>query len=716
MSLDTAQIIGNRLNYPRKNVAAVLKMFDEGATIPFIARYRKEATGSLDEVALQNIRTHSRALEELEKRKEFIAEALSNQGVLTDELAHRLAASLDIAEVEDIYLPYKPRRRSKATAARENGLEPLAKLIMAQKLTHPEMSAYKFVKGEIADASEAVAGACDIIAEWVSESEKARNLVRAKFARSAVLESKVVKGKEVEGDNFRNYFDYAKPLRIANSHHYLALRRGEQQGVLKVTISIDDEEMIDRLCRMFVRPGATSKCAELVSKAVKDGYKRLLRPAIETEVAASAKEKADSAAISVFADNVKQLLMAQPLGRKRVMGIDPGFKNGCKIACIDEQGALLATDVVYPCAPVNDVYKAADILCNMVGRNGIDVIAVGDGTASRETMAFLRDITFPRQVVITPVSESGASIYSASETARREFPDLDITLRGAVSIARRLLDPLSELVKIDPKSIGVGQYQHDVDQSSLRNALDFTVEHCVNAVGVDVNTASVELLSRVSGIGPALAVNIVNRRNEKGSFETRNDLLEVARMGKKTFEQCAPFLRINGGSNPLDATGVHPERYKLVEKIARDCGIETAALIRNKTRLDSIDLERYMDKTTGMPTLTDIVNELARPGRDPRIKEDSKPLFDPDVAAIADLHIGREITGKVNNITAFGAFVDIGLKVNGLIHISQMSDGFVSSPAQVLSVGQTVRVKVLDVDAQRSRVALTMKGITQDGL
>lgn len=716
MSLDTAQIIGNRLNYPRKNVAAVLKMFDEGATIPFIARYRKEATGSLDEVALQNIRTHSRALEELEKRKEYIAEALSNQGVLTDELAQRLAASLDIAEVEDIYLPYKPRRRSKATAARENGLEQLAKLIMAQKLTHPETSAYKFVKGEIADASEAVAGACDIIAEWVSESEKARNLVRAKFARSAVLESKVVKGKEVEGDNFRNYFDYTKPLRIANSHHYLALRRGEQQGVLKVTISIDDEEMIDRLCRMFVRPGATAQCAELVSKAVKNGYKRLLRPAIETEVAASAKEKADSAAISVFADNVKQLLMAQPLGRKRVMGIDPGFKNGCKVACIDEQGALLATDVVYPCAPVNDVYKAADILCNMVGRNGIDVIAVGDGTASRETMAFLSNITFPRQVVITPVSESGASIYSTSETARREFPDLDITLRGAVSIARRLLDPLSELVKIDPKSIGVGQYQHDVDQSSLRNALDFTVEHCVNAVGVDVNTASVELLSRVSGIGPALAVNIVNRRNEKGSFETRNDLLEVARMGKKTFEQCAPFLRINGGSNPLDATGVHPERYKLVEKIARDCGIETAALIRNKTRLDSIDLERYMDKTTGMPTLTDIVNELARPGRDPRIKEESKPLFDPDVAAIADLYIGREITGKVNNITAFGAFVDIGLKVNGLIHISQMSDGFVSSPAQVLSVGQTVRVKVLDVDAQRSRVALTMKGITQNGL
>ncbi|MDE6459514.1 MAG: RNA-binding transcriptional accessory protein [Paramuribaculum sp.] len=716
MSLDTAQIIGNRLNYPRKSVAAVLKMFDEGATIPFIARYRKEATGSLDEIALQNILTHSRALEELEKRKAFIADALASQGVLTDELAQRLASSLDSAEIEDIYLPYKPRRRSKATAARENGLEPLAKLIMAQKLNNPESSAAKFVKGEIADAAEAVSGACYIIAEWISESEKARNLVRAKFARSAMLEAKVVKGKESEGDNYRNYFEYSKPLRIANSHHYLAMRRGENLGILKVSISIDDEEMIDRLCRMFVRPGATTACAQLIGMAVKDGYKRLLRPAIETEVAASTKEKADSAAIAVFADNAKQLLMAQPLGRKRVMGIDPGFKNGCKVACIDEQGTLLATEVVYPCAPVFDVYQAADTLCSMVGRYGIDVIAVGDGTASRETTAFLKDVTFPRKVVITPVSESGASIYSASETARREFPYLDITLRGAVSIARRLLDPLSELVKIDPKSIGVGQYQHDVDQPSLRNALNFTVEHCVNAVGVDVNTASVELLSRVSGIGSALAENIVNRRNEKGSYKSRNDLLDVARMGKKTFEQCAPFLRINGGNNPLDATAVHPERYRLVEKIAHDCGVETSELIRNKSRLESIDLERYLDKTTGMPTLTDIVNELARPGRDPRIKEEAKQLFDPEVVALSDLHIGKEITGKINNITAFGAFVDIGLKVNGLIHISQMSEGFVSSPSQILSVGQAVRVKVLDVDAQRSRVALTMKGVTQDGL
>lgn len=716
MALDIAQVISKKLNYPRKNVAAVLKMFADGATIPFIARYRKEATGSLDEVALQNIRKNAEALDELEKRKEFVAAALESHGALTDELALRLASSLDPSEVEDIYLPYKPRRRSRAASARENGLEPLAKQIMAQKLSNVRSAAKKYVKGEIADIDDALAGASDIIAEWVSESEKARNLVRARYSRSAVLESKVVKGKEAVGENFRNYFEYSKPLRLANSHHYLAIRRGEDAGVLKVSISIEDEEMVERLCRMFVRVDSTAECAEIVKGAVKDGYRRLLRPAIESEVASSSKEKADTAAISVFADNVEQLLMAQPLGRKRVMGIDPGFRNGCKVACIDEQGGLMSTEVVYPCAPANDVYGAADVLCNLVGRLGIDVIAVGDGTASRETMSFLRDVTFPRQVQIALVSESGASIYSASETARREFPDLDITLRGAVSIARRLLDPLSELVKIDPKSIGVGQYQHDVDQTALRNALDFTVEHCVNAVGVDVNTASVELLSRVSGIGPSLAGNIVTVRNEKGRFDSRNELLSVPRMGKKTFEQCAPFLRISGGSNPLDETGVHPERYQLVERIARDCGVETRALIRDKARLESIDLEKYIDKTIGIPTLTDIVTELARPGRDPRIKEEEKRIFDPDVAALGDLYIGRELTGKVNNLTAFGAFVDIGLKVNGLIHISQMSDDFVSNPSQILSVGQPVRVKVIDIDTQRARVALTIKGVSQNGI
>ncbi|ROT08496.1 RNA-binding transcriptional accessory protein [Muribaculaceae bacterium Isolate-104 (HZI)] len=716
MPLDAAQVISDKLNIPRKQVAAVLRLFADGATIPFIARYRKEATGSLDEVALNSIRTNAVALDELEKRKEFIAGTLSMQGVLTEELALRLASSLDPAEIEDIYLPYRPRRRTRATAARENGLEPLARIVMAQKTADPLKAASHYVGGEVDSAEDAIAGASDIIAEWVSESEKSRNLVRSKFARSAQLTSKVVKGKEEAGDKYRSYFDFSKPLRLASSHNYLAVRRGEEEGFLKVAISIDDDEMVERLCRMFVRHGASEKCTDIVRDAVRDGYKRLLRPSIEAESAQAAKEKADAAAISVFADNVQQLLMAPPLGRKRVMAIDPGFKNGCKVACIDEQGALMATDVVYPCAPVNDMYGAADVLCTMVGRLGIDVIAVGDGTASRETMSFLRDVTFPRNVTTVLVSESGASIYSASETARREFPDLDITLRGAVSIGRRLLDPLAELVKIDPKSIGVGQYQHDVNQSALKDALDFTVEHCVNAVGVDVNTASVELLSKVSGIGPSLAGNIVEARTAKGRFGCRGDLLEVPRMGKKTFEQCAPFLRITGGSNPLDATGVHPERYQLVERMAGDCGVEPKDLIRNKAKLESLDLERYIDRYTGMPTLNDIVAELQRPARDPRVKEEETRIFDPDVAAIADLHIGLEIVGKVNNITAFGAFVDIGLKINGLVHISQLSEDFVSDPSGLVKVGQRVRVKVIDVDAQRGRVALSMRGVRQNDL
>lgn len=716
MPLDIAQIVGDRLNISRKQIAAVLRLFEDGATIPFIARYRKEATGSLDEVTLQTIRSHAAAVEELEKRKEFVADALSKAGALTDEIAMRLATTQDANEVEDIYLPYKPKRRSRAAAARENGLEPLAKIIMAQNIDNPQTKAAKFVKGNISDVAEAIAGASDIIAEWVNESEKARNLLRSRFTRSAVLTSRVVRGKETEGDNYRNYFDFSKPLRMVSSHNYLAVRRGEEEGILKVSISVDDDEMTERLCRMFVKMTATPECADIVKGAVRDGYRRLLRPSIESEVAQAAKEKADGAAISIFADNVGQLLMAPPLGRKRVMGIDPGFKNGCKIACIDEQGALLATEVVYPCAPVNDMYGAADILCNLVGRLGIDVIAVGDGTASRETMSFLRDVTFPRPVAVNLVSESGASIYSASEVARREFPDLDITLRGAVSIARRLLDPLSELVKIDPKSIGVGQYQHDVDQTALRDALDFTVERCVNAVGVDVNTASVELLSKVSGIGPALAGHIVNTRTSNGRFQSRSELLDVPRMGKKAFEQCAAFLRISGGSNPLDSTGVHPERYQLVERMAKDCGVEPKELIRNKAKLDTLDLERYLDRYTGMPTLTDIVAELQRPARDPRVKEETPKIFDPDVAAIADLHIGREITGKVSNITAFGAFVDIGLKVNGLVHISQLSEKFVSNPADVVSVGQRIRVKVIDVDAPRGRVALTLRGVSQNDL
>ncbi len=664
MPLDAAQVISDKLNIPRKQVAAVLRLFADGATIPFIARYRKEATGSLDEVALNSIRTNAVALDELEKRKEFIAGTLSMQGVLTEELALRLASSLDPAEIEDIYLPYRPRRRTRATAARENGLEPLARIVMAQKTADPLKAASHYVGGEVDSAEDAIAGASDIIAEWVSESEKSRNLVRSKFARSAQLTSKVVKGKEEAGDKYRSYFDFSKPLRLASSHNYLAVRRGEEEGFLKVAISIDDDEMVERLCRMFVRHGASEKCTDIVRDAVRDGYKRLLRPSIEAESAQAAKEKADAAAISVFADNVQQLLMAPPLGRKRVMAIDPGFKNGCKVACIDEQGALMATDVVYPCAPVNDMYGAADVLCTMVGRLGIDVIAVGDGTASRETMSFLRDVTFPRNVTTVLVSESGASIYSASETARREFPDLDITLRGAVSIGRRLLDPLAELVKIDPKSIGVGQYQHDVNQSALKDI----------------------------------------RRN--GAHCSKVFLPMRGTSSKSPRQPNLPLAVL--------ASTILPDQ--LVERMAGDCGVEPKDLIRNKAKLESLDLERYIDRYTGMPTLNDIVAELQRPARDPRVKEEETRIFDPDVAAIADLHIGLEIVGKVNNITAFGAFVDIGLKINGLVHISQLSEDFVSDPSGLVKVGQRVRVKVIDVDAQRGRVALSMRGVRQNDL
>ena len=547
----------------------------------------------------------------------------------------------------------------------------------------------------------------------MSENEKARNLVRQRFARNATVSSRVIRGKEDEAVNYQNYFSFSKSLRLCGSHNYLAMRRGEEEGLLRVSITIDDDEITERLYRLFIKSFCTTSAAEIMRQAISDGYRRLLKPAIENEVAALTKKRADDAAISIFAENVRHLLMEPPLGRKRVMGIDPGFKSGCKVACIDEQGTLLATETIYPCAPVGDVYRAADTLCMLVGRLGIDVIAVGDGTASRETMGFLADITFPRSVSIQTVSERGASVYSASDCARREFPGLDVTLRGAVSIARRLLDPLAELVKIDPKSIGVGQYQHDVNQAGLKRALDFTVESCVNAVGVDVNTASPELLAQVSGIGNALSNYIVDYRNANGQFRNREQLLDVPRMGKKAYEQCAAFLRINGGDNPLDSTGVHPESYGIVARMASDAGVSVGELIRNKAKLENIDIELYADKNIGLPTLRDIIGELEKPARDPRVKEPEPVMYSKDVAEIADLHIGQEITGRVTNLTAFGAFVDIGLKVNGLVHISQLSDRFVSNPAEYLRVGQSVKVRVIDVDAPRARVALTMKGVVQ---
>lgn len=705
-------IISEELNIMRKHISATLRMLDEGATVPFIARYRKEATGSLDEVMVQKIKLRYDELKDFFKRRDFICDTIRQQGAMTPELEARIESTFDPIVLEDIYLPFKPKRRTRAAAAIENGLEPLARQIMAQNLDDIEKVASKYVGDKVPTTEEAISGALDVIAEWVSESEKARNIVRAKFGRAAVVKCKVVKGKEAEGENYKNYFDFSEPMRTCTSHRYLAMCRGENEGILSVSISIDDNEMVDRLCRMFVKPGATEECAARVRVAVKDGYKRLLRPAIESEMASQLKNRSDESAISLFVDNLRQLLLSAPLGKKRVMAIDPGFKSGCKVVNLDEQGNLLGHEVVYPNAPANDFYGAADTLCAMVAHDNIDAIALGNGTASRDTEKFLESIRFPRNVEIHVVSEQGASIYSASDVAREEFPDEDITVRGAVSIGRRMLDPLAELVKIDPKSIGVGQYQHDVNQTKLKEALDYTVESCVNSVGVNVNTASRQLLSYVSGIGPALASYIVEYRKEHGDFANRQELLNVPRMGEKAFQQCAGFLRIPGGDNPLDNTGVHPERYELVETIAKSSKCDIKRLMTDRNFLHNIDIEQFATKDVGMPTLTDLVKELEKPGRDPRVGSD-KVEFDEAVKKIDDLHIGQELTGKVNNITAFGVFVDLGLKENGLIHISQLSDKYISSPNEVVRMGQVLKVRVIDVDASRGRIALTLKGVMQ---
>ena len=697
--------------YLRKHVAACLRLLDDGATVPFISRYRKEATGGMDEVTVHTVQMRHQELTELDKRKEYILDVIKERGALTPELQERITETLDPMVLEDIYLPYKPKRNTRAQVARSLGLEPLARIIMAQNSSEIEKQAKKYAK-EAGSVQAAIEGAADIIAEWVSESEKARNLVRSRYQRSATISSKVISGKEEEGRNYQNYFDFSEPLRLCTSHRYLAIRRGEEEGILKVSISIDDDEMIDRLSRMFVKSGATPEAAAVVRTAVKDGYRRLMRPSIENEIAAITKDKSDEGAIQMFADNVRQLLMASPLGRKRVLAIDPGFRTGCKLVVLDEQGNLMQHDVIYPTPPANDYVGAADAICFYVDRYRIDAIAIGNGTAGRETERFVRDLMLPRKVQIFMVNENGASVYSASEVAREEFPNEDVTVRGAVSIGRRLLDPLAELVKIDPKSIGVGQYQHAVNQTKLKEALDYVVESCVNTVGVNINTASKQLLSYVSGIGPTLAANIVKYRAENGDFTSRAELMNVSRMGEKAFQQCAGFLRIPGGKNPLDNTAVHPERYALVEQIAADAKADIARLTRDRNLLHSIELDKYVTKEVGLPTLTDIILELEKPGRDPRETAEEIP-YDDAVRKIDDLHIGQELTGKVNNITAFGVFVDLGMKENGLIHISQLSDRFISSPAEVVSIGQNVRVRVMDVDTSRGRIALTIKGVAQ---
>lgn len=703
-------IIATELNISPRSVDATIKLLDDGATIPFISRYRKEWTDSLDEVAIRNIQLRYIELQEIVKRKAYILEVIDQLGLLTTELKDKIENTFDNSVLEDLFLPYKPKRRTKASIARERGLEPLAKILMAQNESDIYNKARRFVNNDIATTDDAINGALDIIAEWVSESELARQTVRSTYERSAIISSKIIKGKESEAENYLNYNDYSQPLKNCSSYRYLAIRRGEDEGVLKVSISIDDDAMIERLCRIFIKRNTSFDIADLILKAVKDGYKRLLRPSIENEIASVAKIKADDKAIAIFSENLRQLLLASPLGHKRVLGIDPGFRTGCKIVCLDEQGNLLHNDVIYPCQPKCDIKGASKKISNLVEAYKIDAIGIGNGTASRETERFIKNIYFPRKVQVFIVNESGASIYSASKIARDEFPDKDVTVRGAVSIGRRLIDPLAELVKIDPKSIGVGQYQHDVDQSKLKDALDYTVESCVNLVGVNLNTASIQLLSYVSGVGATLANNIVRYRTENGDFKSRQELMNVPRMGAKAFQQCAGFLRIHNAENILDNTAVHPERYSVIARIAKDLNCTVAQLVENKQLLKKLDLSKYIDDSIGLPTLNDIILELEKPGRDPRSVV--KVLnFDESIKTIEDIKSGMTLNGIINNITDFGVFVDIGIKESGLVHISQICDRYISSPSDVVSIHQHVKVKVLDVDMLRKRISLTMKDV-----
>lgn len=704
-----SQMIAAELKLPAHRIANTLKLLQGGATIPFISRYRKEATGGLDEVQIGDIQTRYEKLCELSKRKETVLSTIEEQGKLTPELKARISACWNTTELEDIYLPFKPKRKTRAEAARAKGLEPLALLLMMQKENNLAAKVRNFVKGEVKDEEDALKGARDILAEQISEDERSRNLMRNQFQRQALIQSKVVKGKEAEeaSAKYRDYFDFCEPLKKCSSHRLLALRRGESEGVLKVNIFPEDEDMCnERLQRLFVR--ANNECAHQVEEALTDAYKRLLKPAIETEFAALSKEKADEEAIRVFAENLRQLLLAPPLGQKRVMGIDPGFRTGCKVVCLDAQGTLLHNEAIYPHPPKSE-YAARKIV-KLVEQYKIEAIAIGNGTASRETEQFVTSQRYDREVQVFVVSEDGASIYSASKTAREEFPDYDVTVRGAVSIGRRLMDPLAELVKIDAKSIGVGQYQHDVDQTKLKASLDQTVESCVNLVGVNVNTASKHLLTYVSGLGPTLAQNIVDYRTENGPFESRRQLLKVPRMGAKAYEQCAGFLRIPQAKNPLDNSAVHPESYPIVEQMAKDLNCTVADLIKDKELRSKIDLKKYVTDTVGLPTLTDILQELDKPGRDPRQKIQVFE-FDKNVRTLDDLQEGMELPGIVTNITNFGCFVDIGIKENGLVHVSQLADRFVSNPADVVRIHQHVRVKVMSIDHERKRIQLTMKGL-----
>lgn len=703
-------IISERLHIPASQVEATLDLLAAGCTIPFISRYRKEATGNLDEVQIAAISDLNERLSELQKRKETILKTIDAQGKLTDELQRRITTSWDATEIEDLYMPYKPRRRTRAQVAREQGLEPLATLLLLQREQSPSTAARRFINADVPDVAAALHGAQDIIAENISEDERSRQTVRRAFSREAVISARVIEKMRHEdsAQKFADYFSFSEELRRCSSHRLLAMRRGEEEGILRVGITIDDEPCIERLQRQHVR--GNGPCQKLVSEAVDDAYKRLLRPSIENEFAAQSKEKADAEAIEVFKQNLRQLLLAAPLGPKRVMGVDPGIRTGCKVVVLDAQGMLLHHDVVFATGHQADRQRAGqpsplDRFTAIAQRYNVEAIACGNGTASRETSDILRQI---EGIPVYVVSEDGASIYSASEVAREEFPEQDVTVRGAVSIARRLMDPMAELVKIDPKSIGVGQYQHDVDQTRLRNSLDQTVELCVNAVGVNLNTASKNLLTYVSGLGPVLARNIVEYRSENGAFTSRAQLKKVPRLGASAFQQSAGFLRVPEAKNPLDATAVHPESYAIVEQMAADCGCSVAQLISSADERSKIDIKRYVTPTVGLPTLRDIMDELEKPGRDPRGQAETFE-FDPRVKTPDDLVEGMELPGIVTNITNFGAFVDIGVHQDGLIHISQLADRFVRDPNEVVKLHQHVRVKVIEVDRRRHRIALSMR-------
>jgi len=698
-------LIASALHLTEKQIRNAIQLFIEGATIPFISRYRKEMTDGMDEVQLGDTKEQYDKLCELAKRKLAVLKSIEEQDKLTDELKSRIDNCWNITELEDIYLPYKPKRRTRAEIAREKGLEPLAKMLMKQQSDDIERMALGFVKGDVVDTDDALKGARDIIAEWVNESEAARNAVRTIFAREAVISSKLIKGKEEEAQKYRDYFDMSEKLARCSSHRLLAMRRGETEGFLRVNITPEDENCLDRLDRIFVKGNTDS--SNQVSEAVNDAYKRLLKPSIETEFASDSKAKADTEAIRVFAENLRQLLLAPPLGQKRVLGIDPGFRTGCKIVCLDAQGNLLHNETIYPHAPQHETSQAMRKVQKMVEAYKIQAIAIGNGTASRETEQFIQNTGFDREVQVFVVSENGASIYSASKIARDEFPEYDVTVRGSISIGRRLMDPLAELVKIDPKSIGVGQYQHDVDQAQLKKSLDQTVENAVNKVGVNLNTASKHLLTYISGLGPQLAQNIVDFRSENGAFKNRKQLMKVSKMGAKTFEQCAGFLRIPDSENPLDNSAVHPESYGIVEAMAKDLKSTVTELIQNKELKKSIDLQKYISPKVGLPTLNDILQELEKPGRDPRSGIQVFE-FDPNVKTIGDLRTGMELPGIVTNITNFGAFVDVGIKENGLIHVSNMADRYISNPAEVVSVHQHVKVRVIEVDTVRKRVQLKL--------